>query len=213
MATGSNTFPSFFGERLRVARKEAGLNQAEMAAWAEVSRDTLGRYERGEITPSAEVLAKIVQRLSDRFDADWLLFGKKEDVQVSTPIFLDEFGALTRLIFQQAPKPGGKADVSLGPGEVIRFLEGVLAYVLRKEEPNKEIVSNILQLIEYLGEEEPGELEMVARVVLARQAVRLLPEWPEENHEEFQEGADEVTFVEERAQDLLRKGEGSEEGD
>lgn len=59
------TFSSLVGERLREARKDLGLNQAEIAELAGVSREYWGRMERGASVPGGEVLAALALRGAD----------------------------------------------------------------------------------------------------------------------------------------------------
>jgi transcriptional regulator with XRE-family HTH domain len=46
-------------ERLREARKEAGLQREQVAVELGLSLMTVGSYERGQTVPSAETLAQI----------------------------------------------------------------------------------------------------------------------------------------------------------
>lgn len=48
-----------FGDRLREERIRLGLNQAELAFVAEVSKTTQFNYEKGERSPDASYLAKV----------------------------------------------------------------------------------------------------------------------------------------------------------
>jgi transcriptional regulator with XRE-family HTH domain len=62
-----------FADRLRNARNERGLSQAEMSALAGQSREMVGRYERGEAEPGIGVLLSLEKH---GFDAAFLLTGK-----------------------------------------------------------------------------------------------------------------------------------------
>ncbi len=46
---------------LKAARVNAGLNQREAAGKLEVSRETVGKWERGETTPNIRQAAKICE--------------------------------------------------------------------------------------------------------------------------------------------------------
>lgn len=52
---------SLFGARLKHERKRLGLSQEQVAGAVGVSREMWGKYERGDATPGADVLVKLVQ--------------------------------------------------------------------------------------------------------------------------------------------------------
>lgn len=54
------------GERLRAARRRAGLTQRELAAKAGVSAMSISRYECGRRYPSGRTLLKITRALGIR---------------------------------------------------------------------------------------------------------------------------------------------------
>lgn len=170
MSTKNQAFSSNFGERLRVARKKTKLNQADLAAWVGVTSDTLSRYERGELTPSAEVFALIVSRFTPQFSADWFLFGEDDATQ---PVLIDNFGSLTRLGFEGR----GTADVAMSFPEVTRILKACIAFEFRKERPNQKIIDKLLSLVEYYYDD-GSEIELLARVVIGSYAVKLVAEGP-----------------------------------
>jgi transcriptional regulator with XRE-family HTH domain len=58
------------GARLRAARRRRGMTEAEMASRVLVSRPTLRRLERGDLTVSAAVLARTLEVLSLADDLD-----------------------------------------------------------------------------------------------------------------------------------------------
>lgn len=49
-----------FGTRLTTVRKDKKIAQNELSIKASIHVNVLGRYERGEATPSVEVASKIV---------------------------------------------------------------------------------------------------------------------------------------------------------
>lgn len=73
------------GKRISELRKEKSWSQTELAKTVNVSRDIIGKYERGEHSPSIEITTKIAESLG--VSIDYLLgkerFGKydKEAVQ------------------------------------------------------------------------------------------------------------------------------------
>lgn len=56
------------GEHIMLLRKKKGLSQAELGKAAGTSGDIIGRYERGIITPSIEVIIKIADALEVSID-------------------------------------------------------------------------------------------------------------------------------------------------
>lgn len=71
-----------FGKKLYELRKQKGLSQEELADKANVSRQTLSKWELGESVPDMEKLVL----LSDYFQVslDELVLGKEDEVQVSS---------------------------------------------------------------------------------------------------------------------------------
>ena len=56
------------GEHIMLLRKKKGLSQASLGKTAGTSGDIIGRYERGIITPSIEVIMKIADALDVSID-------------------------------------------------------------------------------------------------------------------------------------------------
>ena len=57
-----------FSERLAFARKQKKIKQADLGKMVGTSGDIIGKYERGENTPSIEVAAKIANALGVTLD-------------------------------------------------------------------------------------------------------------------------------------------------
>lgn len=57
-----------FAEKIQRIRKKKGWSQGELAKRIGTSAPIVGRYERGEITPSIEVAAKIADALEVTLD-------------------------------------------------------------------------------------------------------------------------------------------------
>ena len=76
------TAPLSFGQRVRQARKAARLTQAQLALVIGVAKDTLSRYERGDIQPAANKVADITRALG--VSGHWLLTGEGE-ASMTTP--------------------------------------------------------------------------------------------------------------------------------
>jgi DNA-binding XRE family transcriptional regulator len=63
------------GNRLRVARAERGLSQAELAALAGVTRQTIGAIESRQYCPSALLAFRLAKQLGKRVDELFFLEG------------------------------------------------------------------------------------------------------------------------------------------
>lgn len=58
-------------DNMLLIRKKKGLSQADLGRMIGTSGDVVGRYERGDITPSVEVVSKIADALE--VSVDYLL--------------------------------------------------------------------------------------------------------------------------------------------
>ena len=67
-------------DRLKNARKEKDLSQQELAELSNVHYSNIGRYERGDAKPSAEVLKKIADTLDTT--VDFLISGDIDEKQL-----------------------------------------------------------------------------------------------------------------------------------
>ena len=63
-----NTYHMDFGQNLMLIRKQKKLSQADLGKIIGTSGDVIGRYERGDITPSVDVVAKIADALDVSVD-------------------------------------------------------------------------------------------------------------------------------------------------
>ncbi len=61
-------FAKQFGERVKQARLESGLTQAQLAAAARVGPNYVPRIERGEMTPSVDAAFRLAQALGVAVD-------------------------------------------------------------------------------------------------------------------------------------------------
>ena len=69
---------SSFGHRLREAREEKDLTKDKLGKLVKVHYSQIGRYERNEASPSADVLKKIANALD--VTADYLMNGTTADL-------------------------------------------------------------------------------------------------------------------------------------
>jgi len=70
-----------FGERLKRLRSAKGLSQTELGKLTETHYTQIGRYERGESTPSSETLRLLADCLE--VSTDYLYEGNQEDAAVA----------------------------------------------------------------------------------------------------------------------------------
>lgn len=78
------------GERLRLARLRRRMSLAELAARVDVTRNTLSRLERGDLSTSLGVLARVLAVLGleedlDRLAQDDELGQRLQDVRLRRP--------------------------------------------------------------------------------------------------------------------------------
>ncbi len=74
-ASGMGT-TSHLGDRLREARARLGMSQEKLARAVDVSSMTISRYERGEMGPTEENLARLCEVLG--VEAAWLRYGREQ---------------------------------------------------------------------------------------------------------------------------------------
>lgn len=173
MSTDDDEYRAYFGQRLKTARKKIGLNQAELAARIGVARDTYGRYERGELSPTAETLARIAVQLHEVVDADWLLFGHVTDLQIPEAIKLKRIGYVSGLAFGEH---GGSARVSFGIGDVLRIVEACLQLGEPDDDMRAAITHAIETIVGWLSYPDLRGMEL--DVPIARHAVQFQPILP-----------------------------------
>ena len=64
------------GERIREFRKQAGMNQDQLAELASLNRVTVAKYESGKVEPGAKAIARIADALEISVD---VLLGRPAD--------------------------------------------------------------------------------------------------------------------------------------
>ncbi len=85
-------------ERIREKRKMKGFSQQELASQSGVHYTNIGRYERGEATPSAAILNRMAQVLE--VSPDFLINGTlndKAEVSITDEQLLQQFRKIERL--------------------------------------------------------------------------------------------------------------------
>src|SRR5690606_19894458 len=73
-------------------RKKKGLSQAELGKMIGTSGDVVGRYERGDISPSIEVVSKIADALE--VSVDYLIGKTRMELDKDTMRRIEDISAL-----------------------------------------------------------------------------------------------------------------------
>ena len=71
------------GERIRMARRAAGLSQQALGDKAGVSKMSISKYERSEMTPGSAMLVRIAEATGMRVD----YFLRPVTFQLSSPCY------------------------------------------------------------------------------------------------------------------------------
>jgi len=181
MSTWNESDLEHFGRRLAAARKQAGVNQTELASWAGIGRPTLSRYERGEVAPTADVLAALASRLQPHgISLEWLLYGgKAADDENCFSIRLKGIGALTALRFTA----GGIGEVLMSMGDVKRILQAWGDLEKAQPEPNQAVLESMESILAHFYERYE-EIEIMADVPIAVHGVKLTPAIPDSTKRE-----------------------------
>ena len=58
------------GELLRTVRRRHGLSQAQLAARARTSQAAISRIERGQVSPSVDTLARLLDLMGEELSLD-----------------------------------------------------------------------------------------------------------------------------------------------
>jgi transcriptional regulator with XRE-family HTH domain len=83
MTDGSDTYRSALAERLREARKAAGLSQGQVAKVLQMHRPTVSEIEAGNRRVSAEELTKFAETYD--VTVSWLLGETAEQLEMNDP--------------------------------------------------------------------------------------------------------------------------------
>ena len=79
-------------DNMLLIRKKKGLSQADLGKMIGTSGDVVGRYERGDITPSVEVVSKIADALE--VSVDYLLGKTKMELDKQALKRLEDISTL-----------------------------------------------------------------------------------------------------------------------
>ena len=77
---------------MMLLRKKKGLSQAELGKMIGTSGDVVGRYERGDISPSIEVVSKIADALE--VSVDYLIGKTRMELNKDTLRRIEDISAL-----------------------------------------------------------------------------------------------------------------------
>jgi len=86
------------GDRIQEQRKAKGLSQSDLAKTVKVHFSNIGRYERGEAMPAADILSRIAQALE--VSQDFLVNGTLHDkasAQIKDQELLSQFRRVEQL--------------------------------------------------------------------------------------------------------------------
>jgi transcriptional regulator with XRE-family HTH domain len=86
------------GDRIQEQRKAKGLSQSDLAKAVKVHFSNIGRYERGEAMPAADILSRIAQTLD--VSQDFLINGtlhEKASAQIKDQELLSQFHRVEQL--------------------------------------------------------------------------------------------------------------------
>lgn len=85
-------------DRIQQQRKDKGLSQSDLAKTVKIHFSNIGRYERGEAMPSADILNRIAQALD--VSQDFLINGTLQDkasAQITDQELLSQFHRVEQL--------------------------------------------------------------------------------------------------------------------
>ena len=158
---------NIFGQRLRLARKMAGLSLQELADLldCQVSKQSLNKYEMGQMKPSSEVLMALSSCL--RLKPDY--FFKNIDTQVGTiafrkaskmskkeddavieeaRFFLERYQEIENIMNLNQPFINPVKDLAINSFEDV---EKAAIILRQKWELGKDPISNIIEMLEIKG--------------------------------------------------------------
>jgi transcriptional regulator with XRE-family HTH domain len=89
---------SSFGQRLKEAREAKGLNKDALGKAVKIHYSQIGRYERNEASPSADVLKKMANVLD--VSTDYLMNGTTKDLaseNIQDKTLINQFNRISEL--------------------------------------------------------------------------------------------------------------------
>jgi transcriptional regulator with XRE-family HTH domain len=92
------TVKSSFGQRLKEAREAKGLTKDKFGKLVKIHYSQIGRYERNEASPSADVLKKMANVLD--VSTDYLMNGTTQDLaqeNITDKTLINQFNRISEL--------------------------------------------------------------------------------------------------------------------
>ena len=101
------------GTRIAALRRQAGMNQAELAELLQVSPSTVGMYEQGRREPPAQMLVTIARTF--RVTVDYLLEGTvpEQSAQSLNRMLLDRIAAADRRLEDRKDRPFSREELAV----------------------------------------------------------------------------------------------------
>ena len=99
------------GARIAALRREAGMNQAELARLLQISPSTVGMYEQGRREPSADTLVAIAHTL--HVTVDYLLTGTVEETGDLERMLQNRITAADRRLDTRKDRPFSRQELAV----------------------------------------------------------------------------------------------------
>lgn len=101
------------GARIAALRRQAGMNQAELARRLKISPSTVGMYEQGRREPSADMLVVMAQVLG--VSVDYLLTGHPAEADTSAleEMLIGRIGAADRRLDTRKDRPFSRQELAV----------------------------------------------------------------------------------------------------
>ena len=101
------------GARIAALRREAGLNQAELAQRLQISPSAVGMYEQGRREPSADTLVAMAQLFG--VSTDYLLTGQaaEKDQNTLETMLINRITSADRHMTQRTERPFSRQELAV----------------------------------------------------------------------------------------------------
>ena len=101
------------GARIAALRREAGLNQAELAQRLQISPSAVGMYEQGRREPSADTLVAMAQLFG--VSVDYLLTGQaaEKDQNTLETMLINRITSADRHASQRTDRPFSRQELAV----------------------------------------------------------------------------------------------------
>lgn len=101
------------GARIAALRRQAGMNQAQLAELLQISASAVGMYEQGRREPSAQMLLALARAFG--VSVDFLLTGKppEQDTSQLRRMLLDRLEAADSRLEQRKSRPFSREELAV----------------------------------------------------------------------------------------------------